>query len=135
MTRIFEYARAFMRAGAGACLVAVAVGACASPPYIHDEAAYNRAHSDFGKPRTDRTEVTVCYARNATTADEVAALADAECRRFGKTAVPRSQDFVTCPLATPAAANFDCRDPALVQRPESGERDFYTRLIESLPTF
>lgn len=114
---------------------AVVLSACAKPPYIHNEAAYNRDHDDFGKVRTDRDEVTVCYHRNATTPREVAQLAEAECRAFGKTAVPRDQDISTCPLTTPVAAHFDCADPQTVRRPGGDSQDFYTRLIQSLPRF
>ena len=82
-----------------------------SEPYIYDAKEFNREAPNFGQEIHDRDSVSICYSRYGTTPEAVRKMAEAECDRFGKTAVFRSQDFLTCPVTTPARATYLCRDP------------------------
>ena len=108
------------------------VSACAQPPYIHDSAEFNRESGDFGKVRTERNDVTVCYWRNSTSAQEVASIANSACQEFGKVAVLESQDMGTCPMLTPIAANYACVAQADATTHLFGDDGFATKLIKTL---
>ncbi len=92
-------------------VLAVVLAACAAPPYVLNADEFNRGSSEFGKDPTDISEVTICYRESSTTPRAVRALAEAECAAFGKTARLIDQDYLTCPMATPVAANFACELP------------------------
>lgn len=87
-----------------ACLVMLS--ACA--PYIYDPEEFNRERADFGKDRTDRTSVDICYFTRNTAAQDILAMAEAECAKFGKTARYRYSEVGICPLATPTLGYFNC---------------------------
>lgn len=90
----------------------VALSACADrSPFVYQAAEFNRQRVGFGHDVIDRKEAVICYARSATTPDAVRALAEQTCRQVGKRAVFRGQETSNCPLATPAAAAFDCVAP------------------------
>ncbi len=87
----------------------VFLGGCsAAGPYVYREAEFNRAAPAFGQSPKDRGEVTICYSSQGAQPPDILALAEAACVKFGKTAVFASQDWRTCPLVTPVAANFRC---------------------------
>lgn len=87
----------------------VFLGGCsATEPYVYRAAEFNRAASGFGQPPTDIENVTICYNTRGARPPDILALAEAECVRFGKTAVFTGQDWRTCPLVTPVAASFRC---------------------------
>ncbi len=90
-------------------LAVAALGACSVPPYIHQADEYNRASSEFGRPVTDISGVTVCYNSRSATPAQVRKLAADECARFGKKVVFSEQNYTTCPLAAPVAAVFACK--------------------------
>lgn len=94
-----------------AAVLAVAGGlaACSSQsPYIYAPELIDRKDPNFGKPRTDRTNFTVCYAKWQSTAAEVRDLAVKECGLYGKHAVFVGTTYQTCPLLAPAGANYLC---------------------------
>lgn len=90
-------------------LVAVLVlGACSQPPYVYDEAAFNRNHPDFAKVKTDIESVSICYNTRGATPADVVRLARESCGEFGKHPVFETQNYAICPLSHPVAAVFDC---------------------------
>ena len=100
-------------------LAAVALAIClagsgcgGTDPYIFQKKEFDRARPDFGKPVTDRTQVTICYNGARSTDGQVARLAKEECARFGKQAEPSGDGFGDCPLLVPIAAHFVCRPAA-----------------------
>lgn len=94
-----------VRLALAAALVAV-VAAC--QPYIHDPDEFNRERADFGRPPKDRAEVNVCYATRSTSPQDLLAMAEAECAKYGKSARYRYSDVLECPMATPLRARFAC---------------------------
>ena len=84
------------------------LSACADPPHVHDPVAFNRAHPDFGKTRTDIKEVSICYNSLSTTPAIIASLARESCGEFAKTPVFVAHDYTICPLNKPVAARFIC---------------------------
>jgi len=89
--------------------ILIGVAACTGgKPYVFIPNEFNRASANFGKPVTDRNNVTICYAKGATTPGEINALAKAECSRFGKTAAFKRQTLAQCPISTPIAAVYSC---------------------------
>lgn len=98
------------------CLVGfiLTVTACAAPPpYVLVEGEFQRSSAAFLNGVSDRQEVKVCYAKRATSAKEVTALARSACALDSKTAVFRQQSFQICPLVTPIAAIYDCVENAV----------------------
>jgi hypothetical protein len=96
-----------------ACLVSVllmgGVSACGgTDAYVYKAREFDRQDSNFNKQPTDRDDVTVCYNGIGTSDGQVAALAQAECGKFGKVAVQREDSFGSCPLLTPVQARFAC---------------------------
>ena len=90
-------------------LTILGVGACsAPPPYVHRPDEFNRAAVNFGKEPVDADHVIVCYGRSGTTPSQVVAVARAECARFGKIPQFDRQSILTCPLATPVSAHYNC---------------------------
>lgn len=95
-----------------AMAAAVTLAACeAPPPHIQDIAAFDRNNPQFGKERTASKEVTVCYAKDGTTPASVGRIAADECGRFGLQAAFVKQTYFECPLMTPVAAHYVCRQP------------------------
>jgi hypothetical protein len=86
-----------------ACL---ALSAC--QPYIYQENEFNRERPDFGKELTDRTAVNICYFTRNTEPQDILAMAEAECAKFGKTAQYRYSEIGECPLTTPTLGHFSC---------------------------
>ena len=92
--------------------VAAALSACADrEPYIFNPGEFNREREDFGRPVQDRAEAIICYAASQTTPARVRLLAAEACGQVGKKAVFKEHIVGSCPLATPAAARFDCVTP------------------------
>lgn len=81
--------------------------------YVHRPYAINRDDENFpnGPELEEYDEVTICYAKAATTPGAIKKLADEECSRFGMSAKFDETDFAICPLLTPSAAKFVCRLP------------------------
>lgn len=103
--------RSLFRFFAAVGLLAVVSSCAPPPPYVYIEKEFDRDREDFGQDPTDITSVTICYNKRGTTPDAVVAMAAEQCARFGKQARFAGQDYDTCPLATPAAAHFDCVAP------------------------
>lgn len=82
--------------------------ACSAPPHVHKPGQYNRAAAGFGQPVTDLDRVTVCYSSYSATPTQVRKMAAQECARFNKTAEFVKQNYQTCPLTAPVAAEFNC---------------------------
>lgn len=98
-------------------------GCGGTEPFVFKKDEFNRSAPDFNVQPTDRDSVTVCYGGWWSTDAEVLAVADAECRRFGKTAFFAERGFGICPLVVPVVAAFRC-----VPEAESGGAD-----ADSLP--
>jgi len=92
-------------------VLAGGVTACGAVPYVLDADEFNRSAPEFGKDVTDISDVTICYSRSNTTPDAVRGLAEKQCATFGKTSRFVDQDYLSCPMATPVAANFLCDAP------------------------
>ncbi len=93
-------------------VIALALSACTNQaPYIHNPNEFNRESADFAKEITDRDSVMICYAKSSTTVQDLLAMAQAECGKFGKEARFQKHDFLQCPLTTPARAIFSCSKP------------------------
>jgi hypothetical protein len=82
------------------------LGAC--QPYIYEPDEFNRERADFGRERTDRTEVSICYFTRTTTPQDILAMAEGECAKFGKTARYLYSQTGECPLSTPTLGHFAC---------------------------
>jgi hypothetical protein len=91
-----------------AVILLALMAACQQQPYIYEIGEFNRERADFGRERTDRTEVDVCYVTRNTTPQDLLATAEAECAKFGKTARYRYSDVLECPMVTPLRARFAC---------------------------
>lgn len=85
-----------------------AAGCGVTQAYIFQKDEFDRQAPTFNKEVTDRDAVTICYNGLATTDKRVEEMADAECQRFGKTAVAAGETFRDCPMLTPIEAHFDC---------------------------
>ena len=92
-----------------AAVLAVLLAAC--QPYVYDVGEFDRDREDFGRDRTDRSAVDVCYATRGTSAQNLLTLAEAECAKFGKTARYQHSDVLECPVVTPFRARFVCQAP------------------------
>jgi hypothetical protein len=90
-----------------ACL-ALSVFVAACQPYIYEPDEFNRERADFGKELKDRTTVDICYFTRTTAPQDILAMAEAECAKFGKTARYINSEVGTCPLATPTLGHFNC---------------------------
>jgi hypothetical protein len=86
--------------------LATGLGACA--PYIYQPEEFNRERADYGKELKDRTSVDICYFTRNTAPQDILAMAEAECAKFGKTARYRYSEVGICPLATPTLGYFHC---------------------------
>ncbi len=83
-----------------------ALNACA--PYIYQEDEFNRDRKGFGQEPTDRSTVDICYFTRNTAPQDILAMAEAECAKFGKTARYTHSEIGLCPLATPTLGHFNC---------------------------
>jgi hypothetical protein len=85
------------------------IAACEAPQaYVQIEEEFNRKSAVFLNGVTSREGVKVCYHKDGTTPQQVAALAERECKKFYKRAVFIEQNLSFCPLATPISAIFQC---------------------------
>ena len=91
---------------ASAALLALFVAAC--QPYVYELNEFNRERPDFGRERTDRAAVDICYYTAKTTPQDLLAVAESECGKFGKTARYQYSDVLECPMVTPLRARFTC---------------------------
>jgi len=89
-----------------AALLALLVASC--QPYVYERDEFNRERTDFGRDRTDRAAVDICYFTKKTTPQDLLALAESECAKFGKTARYQYSDVLECPVVTPLRARFTC---------------------------
>ena len=80
-------------------------------PYVHNPDEFNRDSPHFAKEPTDLSLVAVCYNGSATSPEDVLALVERACAKFGKIAKFGQQDLLQCPLLTPARAFFRCELP------------------------
>ncbi len=105
----------FAKFVAVSAVVFVIAGCITEPPYVSRPYAIDRGAPDFpdGPELTDGATVTVCYASNAATPDEVRRLAAEECRRFGLKSEYFEQTYENCPVRAPVAAVFTCVDSNL----------------------
>ena len=78
---------------------------------MYKSGEFNRSSANFGKEPTDITSVTICYGKRGTTPEEIRDMAQTECAQFEKTTRFTDQNYQTCPLLTPVAANFECVKP------------------------
>lgn len=89
--------------------VTLAASGCGgTDAYVFQKKEFDRNRPDFGKPPTDRSELTICYNGAGTSDGRVARMADEECGRFGKRAEAAGESFGECPLLVPVAAHFTC---------------------------
>jgi len=86
-----------------------ALGAC--QPYIYQPDEFNREREDFGRELKDRKTVEICYFTRNTAPQDILAMAEAECAKFGKTARYTYSEVGECPLATPTMGRFNCVAP------------------------
>lgn len=90
----------------GAILV---LGACVTKePYVHNAGEFNRDSPNFAQGIKDRSSVEICYNKKSTTPAKILAVADIECAKFGKRAVFKRHNTLTCSIAAPAQAVFYC---------------------------
>jgi hypothetical protein len=89
-----------------ALLGALLVGSC--DPYVYDPKEFDRTDKNFGHDIVDRTGVQICYNVGTSTPQDVLAMAEAECSKFGRTASYNYTDVLECPIATPNRAMFSC---------------------------
>ena len=90
--------------------VVLLMTACSMPnPYVYLLEEFNRDAVGFGKKPTDIDDVSICYSSWSTTPDVVSKLAQAECGKYDKDAVPQHQDYQYCALMTPRRAVYACR--------------------------
>ena len=85
--------------------VTLAASGCGgTDAYVFQKKEFDRNRPDFGKPPTDRSELTICYNGAGTSDGRVARMAG----RFGKRAEAAGESFGECPLLVPVAAHFTC---------------------------
>lgn len=82
------------------------VSACAGDPWVDSRREAGQV-DPVGKSTTDRP--AICFAPSATTAEEVAAMAQQVCDRTGRRAVYLRTLRWQCRLTTPHRAIFACR--------------------------
>jgi len=87
-------------------IACTALNACA--PYVYEADEFNRERKDYGKELTDRSIVDICYFTRNTAPQDILAMAEAECAKFGKTARYTYSEIGICPLATPTLGHFNC---------------------------
>ncbi len=91
-----------------ASLGPAAFGCAETEPYLYNAAEFDRDAPEFGKEPRNIGRVEICYSKQSTTAQELREMANARCGQFGKVARFQSQDYLQCPLFTPARAFFAC---------------------------
>lgn len=86
-----------------------AMAACAPPaPYAYKQQEFNRALPSFVQPNAGEGGIEICYNKLSTTPEALTRMASEHCAGFGKTARFARQDYLECPLMTPARAAFHC---------------------------
>lgn len=89
--------------------VGAAVAACSPPaPYAYKEFEFNRELPTFGEPAATAAGIQICYNKLSTTPEALQRMAADHCASLGKAARFAGQDYLECPLLTPARAAFDC---------------------------
>lgn len=90
--------------------LAASVGGCGSTqPYVYNKEEFNRDSRDFGKEPKDRKSVSICYSKYSTTPQDLLNLAQETCGKYNRVARFKGHGlFLTCPLFTPALAEFAC---------------------------
>lgn len=113
----------------------ILVGCVTEPPFVSRPYTIDREAADFpdGPTLQDGSSVTVCYADNAGSPDDVRALAIEECGRFGLQTQFTEQHYETCPVTALVAAVFECIDPN-APRDDTGSRIVRSSTI-SIPAF
>lgn len=98
----------FWRSGWTAALVLVLSG-CAGAPYVD-----NRREAGQREPVGASTAdmVSICYARRGATPEAIYKLAESECAKTGRTAVPAGQQDWSCTLTAPTRIFYRCITPA-----------------------
>ena len=91
-----------------ASLGLAAFGCAETDPYVYTASEFDRDEPGFGKEPTNIAKVEICYSKHSTTVQALGELANARCGEFGKVARFKSQDYLECPLFTPARATFAC---------------------------
>ena len=91
-----------------ASLGLAALGCAEIEPYVYTGLEFDRDAPEFGKQPTNIAKVEICYNKQSTTVQALTELANARCGEFGKAARFQSQDYLECPLFTPARATFAC---------------------------
>jgi hypothetical protein len=94
----------------GLCAIAIAGNAAcgATDAFVYKQDEFDRDAKTFNKEPTDRDAVTICYNGVGMSDRRVEAMAQDECTKFGKSAVPAGEGFGACPLLTPIEAYFAC---------------------------
>jgi len=92
-------------------ILVACIGLSACQPYIFIPDEFNRERPGFGQEPKDRTSVDICYFRHNTTPQDILAMAEAECAKFGKTAEYQHSSLGDCPLTTPTLGHFTCVAP------------------------
>lgn len=87
---------------------ALALGACASEPFIHDADQFDRTAEGFGQEPTDIARVVICYASSSATPGRIVTMATEACGAFDKKPVFMEQTYLVCPLIAPVAAVYAC---------------------------
>lgn len=94
-------------------VVAWAGSACEYPqPFVHAYREFDRSAPDFRREPPDRTWVTVCTPPLREPDANIAALAEQQCQKHGKTAVEAARRFGECPLLLSQAVIYRCTGPS-----------------------
>lgn len=117
----------------GTIALAATQGGCArfkpsvsSEPYIYRATEFDRTQANYGQEPKTITEVRVCYRKDKTTPSQIGEMAHGECARFGKSAIFIGNDYLNCPLLTPAEAFYRCLGPG--EKLTRDEEDRVSRL-------
>jgi putative hemolysin len=100
--------------GAAAVVVAAWTAAgCQYPqPFVYTYREFDRSSDTFRQASTSRDWVTVCTRPFAAPDAGVAALAEQQCQKHGRTAVEATRRFGECPLLLSEAVVYRCAGPA-----------------------
>lgn len=93
-------------------LGAAAAAGCQAPtPYVFAEREFDRSSPDFHKEPLERDSVMICMSPFSDRSAAIAALADEECQKYGKTARFSGRQFGKCPLLVSSAPTYRCIAP------------------------
>lgn len=90
--------------------ISVLVGGCGSTaPYVYKPREFDRRSETFGKEPKDLENLSICYNKYSTTPQDILKLAQETCGKYKRVArYTGNGGFLTCPVMTPALANFAC---------------------------